>query len=262
MQKWSVGGYFALFVLFGGAALGTFGCAVDASDAEPGPADSAAPAVRIKPLTDAERFLAPLPEEGEKACAVRADFTSSGSDITWLDWGPFPLGGNYGWADCVHWCPAGSYAYSIQLLSEASQGGGDDTALNGIALDCFHKFPDINGNAVYTGTITSAVGPWGSWGTRGLCPSLSNPLVAGTVTNLEGSQGSGDDTALNKLTATCLGGAVLTPSAATTWGGPVAPDAPCKPGTAVCGIKTQLEPNQGGVDDTALNGGVFYCCAF
>jgi hypothetical protein len=120
MKKSSFGRCFAIFALFGGGALSTFGCAVDASDAEQGPQDNGAEAsaVRIKPLTDAERFPAPAGEEGDKACgADRADFTSSGSDITWLDWGPFPNTGNFGWQSCVHWCPAGSYAYSIQLRS-------------------------------------------------------------------------------------------------------------------------------------------------
>lgn len=261
----SLGRYFALFAVIGGATLSTFGCAVDASDSEQGPQDNAeaAPAVRIQPITDAERFPAPMDGDGEKACgADRADFTSSGSDITWLDWGPFPNSGNFGWQSCVHWCPAGSYAYSVQVRSEASLGGGDDTAMNGIAMDCYHKFPDINGNAVYTGTITSAVGPWGNWGTRPVCPWLSTPLVSGRAVNLEGSQGSGDDTALNKITATCSNGTLLQPSSATSWGVSVAPDDPCKPGTAICGIKTQLEGNQGSGDDTSLNGAVFYCCAF
>lgn len=240
--------------------LAASGCAVDAT--HEGQAEGNVSHAPIAPLSDADRFPVPQAETGdtEKACAgQRADWV----DDTWLAWGPFPQGGNFGWPICGHFCPAGSYAYSLQLKSEKwLQGDGDDTAMNGIAMDCYHKFPDTNGNAVYTGTITSQVGAWGDWGTRGVCPSLAAPIMSGKVTDLELAQGGGDDTALNKIQATCKNGTVLQPSARTTFGGPIEQDPQCQAGSAVCGIMTQLEPNQGGGDDTALNGGVFLCCTF
>lgn len=34
----------------------------------------------------------------------------------------------------------------------------------------------------------------------------------------------------------------------------------CEPGDYICGLKTQVEENQGWGDDTALNGARFNCC--
>ena len=45
-----------------------------------------------------------------------------------------------------------NYVTSFRLKSESKQGGGDDTALNGVELFC------NDGNHIHSG-----VGPWGSW---------------------------------------------------------------------------------------------------
>ena len=42
----------------------------------------------------------------------------------WGDWGP------------VEFCPNGEYAVGFKLKTQQSQGDGDDTGLNAIALKC------------------------------------------------------------------------------------------------------------------------------
>jgi hypothetical protein len=272
--------------LLGVIGVATEGCVVDTAGGDTPGGDNGAitgdpGGTVIKPVADAERFPAPLPESGDtdKACSYRSDYQES----FFLDWGPFPASGNMGWASCPHFCPEGSFAYSIQLRTERNQHSGDDTALNSIYMDCYHRYPDINGNAVYTGTITSQTGWWGDLGTRPVCPTLLVPITRGQTTFLEGKQYDGDDTALNAVVAKCAppsntdadvarnaGTTTLEPSHQTSWGVSVAEEGTfsssgrvgCPQGTAVCGIKTQLEPKQGSSDDTALNGAAFYCCTF
>ena len=48
--------------------------------------------------------------------------------------------------------PVGYYVVRFQIKSESNQGWDDDTALNGLNLFCNSKI-----------SISSKVGPWGSW---------------------------------------------------------------------------------------------------
>src|SRR6185436_3874136 len=93
-------------------------------------------------------FAAPQSTDGDttKACATRPDWASSFTMASG-SWGS--------WQACYHLCPAGAFAYGTYLLSESSQGGGDDTALNGIQLDCYDRF-----SGAYMGFVTSQLGPW------------------------------------------------------------------------------------------------------
>ena len=173
-------------------------------------------------------------------------------------WGP--------WTVCPSFCPADTFAYAIQLQSEPNQGGGggvrrsDDTALNGIALGCYNRF-----NGIFQGYITSTTGPWGFWLDVASCPGTHAPIVSAEM-QVEASQGGGnsnDDTAANDVRAWCADGTFLDPLTYTGWGtwrGQVA----CPAGTAVCGMRTRVEGNQGGGnnDDTALNGASLICCRF
>lgn len=80
--------------------------------------------------------------------------------------------------------------YGVRLRSEPGQGGGDDTAANGI------RFKDRNGKE-----YTPGDGYWGDWSAYSFC--RSGTVVTGFRTQVEGGQGGGDDTALNRVQFYC-----------------------------------------------------------
>ena len=190
----------------------------------------------------------PAAGDGTKACATpRADLIQNVSLGTG-SWGS--------WQACYSFCPFGSYAYTAQLRTEAAQGAGDDTAMNGIRFDCYDKV-----SAVYTGTISSHAGFWGSWGSRAVTnPYLTgNPWVSGKM-KIEAPV-TGDDTAANQVTLKAASGLWSTPTANTGWG-TWGSERSCPAGSAFCGVNTRVEGQQGTGDDTALNGVAIACCAF
>ncbi|KAL7983310.1 hypothetical protein Chor_000186 [Crotalus horridus] len=119
------------------------------------------------------------------------------------DWGPNAF------------CERG-YAHGFSLKVEEKQGAGDDTALNGIRLNC------TDGTV-----IESKVGP------------------------VQPPQGEGDDTAANNVQFACSDGTALM-GLGTTWGefGPFSHRCTTY---GICGMKTKVEDAQGIGDDTALN---------
>jgi hypothetical protein len=173
--------------------------------------------------------------------------------------------GNYGtWASCMDLCPAGSYAYMINLKSEAPQGTGDDTSVNAISLWCFNKT-----TGAFTEHVESGQQSWGTWlaatnceGNGNAPTNFSNPIVGGNL-RLEGVRGAPDDTSANGLKYTCKDARTseLTATANTGWGS-FQGLKNCPMGSAVCGIRTRVEVSQGSGDDTALNGVEFACCYF
>jgi hypothetical protein len=193
-----------------------------------------------------------VPEgETQKDCISRPDHTSS---VT-------VHGGNWGnWAGCFDMCPPGSFAYGVDMRSEAPRGSGvDDTSVNAISLWCHNR-----STGSHTEWVESSMQGWGSWlGPPTYCSNTqTDPIVSGNL-RLEAPQGSGDDTSANGLKISCKNspGIEQTVLANTGWGsfrGRVS----CPAGTAVCGIKTRVEAFQGSGDDTALNGLAFACCTF
>jgi len=102
-----------------------------------------------------------------------------------------------GWSPVVQ-CTGSGYMTAYQMLSESPQGGGDDTAANRIIIYC------SNGAWLYP---TGGMG-WGSW-KYAACPS--GMYARGFHSKVEGSQGGGDDTALNGINVYCQSTPAPTP---------------------------------------------------
>ena len=75
---------------------------------------------------------------------------------------------------------------------------------------------------------------------------------------IESMQGSGDDTAANKVDLYCKHGGSISADTATSWGSWTSVQM-CPNGMAVNGLSTRVERNRGSKDDTALNGLKLYC---
>lgn len=163
---------------------------------------------------------------------------------------------NWGYWGGDDFCPDGSYVTGFNLKIEDNQRNGDDTALNAIRLIC------TNLVGIFQKEIVSEEGPWGYYRGRRYCP---NGLANGFELRSESFQGGRrDDTAAVDFNLICAnndgtsanikGGGIL------TWGEWETTNRICPPGTAICGIRTQVEPPQGKGDDTALNNVDLACC--
>merc|ERR1712002_265536 len=158
----------------------------------------------------------------------------------WGSWGEYSF------------CPPGSFVYGYRLRVKAP--GGDDTALNDIELYC--RRPN---SAAITKKIKSSSAPWGTWSGAVYCPELDNPVV-GMAGKMEGKQGKGDDTTLNSVLLYCKTGNTAILAHRGYWGnwqGRLS----CPPGTAVNGVKTQVE-QPCDCDNTAMNGIQLHCAAY
>ena len=185
----------------------------------------------------------------EAACNWRTDFVTS---IT-------PGEGFWGnWAQCFDWCDEGtsSFASYAKLKSESPRGGsGDDTGLNAMELTCvqYNSSPPVE-----TTVLKSLQGGWGSWQARN--DECGGQPIIGAKMMLEPKQGSGDDTAANRMAFKCASGTWIYPDSRTAWGIWL-PAQECPANTAVCGMRTRVEPSQGNGDDSALNGVELACCS-
>ncbi|XP_075703417.1 vitelline membrane outer layer protein 1-like [Rhinoderma darwinii] len=158
-------------------------------------------------------------------------------------------GGLWGYWGTVETCTSGSSARGFSLKVERFQGSGDDTALNGIKLYCCQP-----GSRTPINTITSTVSEWGDWTNIYWCP---NGNLINFSLRVEPRQGSGDDTTANNMMMQCSDSSTLT-GEGMSWGEYGGWSGVCTNG--ICGIKTKVEGNQRGGDDTALNDVQFECC--
>lgn len=72
-----------------------------------------------------------------------------------------------------------------RVIYEKKQGGGDDTGLNGLQIQC-----------ASSGWYTVHNGHWGAWKSH---VTYSRYRVIGARVRYEKKQGSGDDTAMNGI---------------------------------------------------------------
>ena len=139
-------------------------------------------------------------------------------------------------------CNPGKYVVGFQLKTEKEQGDGDDTALNGIKLQCAAV-----GLARDDSIVHSTVGEWGDWGQYFRCPIGS--VLTGYQLRSESEQGQGDDTAANNLLGFCSSSVTSVETDAVVGDGLSWGDwterRDCPSGYGICGIRTQVESNQG-----------------
>ena len=162
-------------------------------------------------------------------------FTTSKTLVYWGYWGSW---GSW------QYCRNGGYAVSFDQKVESPLGDGDDTALNGICLQCSTG-----------GEVCSSYGDWGSWVISSKCYAG----FRGADFKVEGKQGDSDDTAANGLELVCSSGGGYTTSNMGGWGSWWGYKY-CISGQRICGIQTRVEGRQGNGDDTALNGVDLMCC--
>jgi len=159
----------------------------------------------------------------------------------WGEWGP------------ESFCPDNSWAQGFKLKVESDQGDfGDDTALNGVKLLCYDSA------GAFVGEAASAYEQFGSWQAALYCSSRQS-FLTGIRLRSKDPSASLDETAANNVDMYCGDGTNL-PGGGMHWG-EWTYAVSCPAATAVCGIKTKVQPYAGGlVDDTALNEVILMCC--
>lgn len=181
---------------------------------------------------------------------------SAASDRGIVRWIESPRLTNWGDWKAEEICPPNSWVTAMNLKIEPDQGKGDDSGLNGIKLSC----TTLDG--LHTADITSGEGPWGFYRGKKFCES---GFARGFQLRSEPDLKSGDDAAAIDLMLLCshpdgttsriVGGGVLK-------FGDYTQEQVCPTSSAICGIRTQIEREQGSGDDSALNNVDFACCPY
>ena len=158
------------------------------------------------------------------------------------------------WGDWqgMRYCPDDSYITGYHMRVEGNQGGGDDTALNSVEFQCTDK------KGAKT-NLSAHPGLWGGWNAWNYCPN--NGFIKAGQLKIEGNQGGGDDTGANSLRVQCTTGTDLQEAAGGGAWGNWRNLVSCPVGEVACGAEVRIERDQGGGDDTAMNGLRFACCA-
>jgi hypothetical protein len=113
---------------------------------------------------------------------------SDGSDAGWIESYPGIWGSWRGARSCPG---AGNFLTSLVVRWEGQQGGGDDTAMNGLRGTCID------------GSQPEEAGPFGDWQDNSPLSCPAGTAICGLSIQFEDDQGSGDDTAMNGLRVEC-----------------------------------------------------------
>ncbi|XP_071533345.1 vitelline membrane outer layer protein 1-like [Panulirus ornatus] len=169
------------------------------------------------------------------------DYIHSLGATTWGFWGQTDT------------CPEGSYAYGFEIRVEREHGFmDDDTSVNAIKLFC--RTPAGS----HVGEVTSSSMSRGSWTGSHHC--LSGYLNGYDLKSHTDAGSFEDNTAANALRMYCTNDPNYIEASGNKWGRWLGPSR-CWKGTAICGIMTRVQENQGTFnDDTALNDVRFLCC--
>lgn len=160
---------------------------------------------------------------------------------------------NWGQWHQERYCPSNSYAIGVKVKAQA-YNSFDNTGLNAIEIIC---------NDDARTRLLSGEGSFGDWDTDRYCPYYKKLIGFkfrvhndAFIINLVL-----DDSAANGIHLFCDDGSNLVPGVEGPWGN-WGSDKYCANNQVICGIKTQIQWNQGFLlDDTALNNVVFYCCS-
>lgn len=167
-----------------------------------------------------------------------------GSSVTVFDgrWGDWKNGGA---------CKT-TFICGMRIRFEDALGGKDDTAANGIRVQC------CDGRDV----LVNDDNPWGKWNEFASCPA--GTAVCGGQVRFEWDGGR-DDTALNGIKLRCcniqppndkMDEILVHPGIWGDWRDWQF----CPAGQFACGVRPRVESYQGHGDDTGLNGIIFDCC--
>ena len=159
-------------------------------------------------------------------CCLWATTIRSPSVTDWGDW--------YEWATCK----PGEFVVGFRLKTEQNQGEGDDTALNGIELQCA-----TIGSTRNDTVLVSKYLKFGEWGQYFRCPVGS--VLTGFQLRSERDQGDKDSTAANNFKGYCssITSHELTHSmvgdglAHGDW----SERQNCPSGYGICGMRTQVQ---------------------
>ncbi|XP_056142028.1 vitelline membrane outer layer protein 1 homolog [Lampris incognitus] len=163
-----------------------------------------------------------------------------------------PNGGQFGNWTWPEMCPDNFFAIGFSLRVEPNQYVQDDTALNGIRLICAK-----NKDRSFLYTVESHTGYFGDWSHPQYCPSGVLTAFQLRVAPNEGM--FGDDTVANNIKFGCSSGPILE-GPGLDWGEYGYWSEECEEG-GICGIQIRMEDYQYGLDDSALNDVLFYCCS-
>jgi hypothetical protein len=175
---------------------------------------------------------------------------------------PTPKEGDSWWAhSSTRWtayamCPAGTFVTGFKLRAVPPQGGGDDTALQGLITECSNWDRDRTSHHVVTPG-------WGNYIEAPWATCEHGPLHGVDIRVEKNQHSGGDDTGANDLKGICVSSEEIHPAGGLSWGEFKGEWTRCPSGTAICGVAAQYTPYRGpSGDDTGLNNVSLACCVY